>query len=236
MSTEVFPNSPLVEVVFEIRFPGDPSFECKRDVVFRKFKDQFPVVQVPSVFPNDRPLAFVPYKFVSADGTKSMAVAINSIFFSTTQYAGYDAFSKEAIGALNAIAAEIPLDKINRTGLRYVNMIPFSREAGAVPLGRFLNVGLKTPASIPKEFEDINIAFISRFDGGLLTTRVGRSDGKEGGTGEAIVLDFDYAKTEGLRFRQIKEYLKESHDHTKSLFTDMVTNQYLKVMRGEVLK
>jgi hypothetical protein len=32
ISAEIYPNSPLVEVIFEIRFSGEPIVECRRDI------------------------------------------------------------------------------------------------------------------------------------------------------------------------------------------------------------
>lgn len=235
MATEIFPNSPLVEVVFEIRFPGDPVFECQRDKIFAEFKREFPRVDVPTIFPNDRPPAFVPYKFVSEDGSESLAVAINTIFYSTSRYPGFDKFSARAIEILKRIAKNFPITSLKRTGLRYVNLIPFSRENGTVPLHRFLNLEIKMPDSISNEFQDINVGFVSKFDKGELTTRIGRSEKKRGGAGEAIVLDFDYAKTSDLDFKDITKYMQESHDHTKRFFAGLITKEYLDVMRGKVL-
>ena len=33
---EIYPHAPLLETVFEIRFPGELSVECRRDVFFMK--------------------------------------------------------------------------------------------------------------------------------------------------------------------------------------------------------
>lgn len=235
MSIEIFPNSPLVEVVFEIRFPGDPVFECQRDKIFAEFKAEFPRVDVPTMFPHDRLPSFVPYKFVSEDGSESLAVAINSIFYSTSKYPGFDKFSFRALGILQRIAKNFPIKNLKRTGLRYVNLIPFSRENGTVPLRRFLNLEIKMSDSVSNEFQDINVGFVSKFEQGELTTRIGRSEKKKGGSGEAIVLDFDYAKTTNLDFKDIDKYMQESHDHTKKFFADLIAKEYLDVMRGKVL-
>ncbi len=43
---EIYPNSPLVEVVFEVRFPGEPGVECNRDIFYEKIRGDFSNVLV----------------------------------------------------------------------------------------------------------------------------------------------------------------------------------------------
>ncbi|MCK5244887.1 MAG: TIGR04255 family protein, partial [Desulfobacterales bacterium] len=45
--TEVYPNSPLVEVVCEVRFPGELAIECRRDEFYEKIRDRYPTILFP---------------------------------------------------------------------------------------------------------------------------------------------------------------------------------------------
>lgn len=48
-------------------------------------------------------------------------------------------------------------------------------------------------------------------------------------------MDFDYAKSEDLTMDKLNEYLDESHAHTKKIFNEVITKEYLQVMRGEAI-
>jgi len=48
-------------------------------------------------------------------------------------------------------------------------------------------------------------------------------------------LDFDYAQEGDLYFTKIDKYLEESHTNTKHLFEQLITDNYKKVIRGEVI-
>ncbi len=90
------------------------------------------------------------------------------------------------------------------------------------------------PKSISTNFKNLNIIFVSQTKGGSITTRIEPAISHDQ-TQEAIILDFDYAKEEGLNFGSIDKYLDESHQHTKYLFEELITDDYKKVMRGEVI-
>ena len=45
----------------------------------------------------------------------------------------------------------------------------------------------------------------------------------------------DYAKEKDLGFDSISQYLDESHQHTKYLFEELITDGYKNVMKGEVV-
>ena len=66
-----YPNSPLVEVVFEIRFPDEPSVDCKRDVFYEKIRGSFPRVLVPTTKEGGL-AALEPYRFESEDKTMTV--------------------------------------------------------------------------------------------------------------------------------------------------------------------
>ena len=56
-------------------------------------------------------------------------------------------------------------------------------------------------------------------------------------SGEAILLDIDYAKEkeEGLSIANVKKYLEESHMYSRQLFEDLITDSYRMLLRGEAI-
>jgi len=228
-----YPNSPLVEVVFEIRFPDEPSVDCKRDVFYETIRGSFPRVLVPTTKEGGL-AALEPYRFESEDKKRVLMIAMNRFAYSARQYARYEQFAAEALKWVILFSETYELPRLNRTGLRYINIIRFSREGGLIPLHRFLKVKIDLPESFPDDFENLSLAFHSRTDGGSITTKIEKVIAADS-SHEAILLDFDYAKDKDLRMDHIEEYLEESHANTKSFFEGLITEQYRQYLKGEVL-
>ncbi len=231
MTPEIYPNSPLQGVVFEIRFPGEPAVECHRDQFFEDVRKEFPQVLVPKL-QEGAAAALSPYHFQSADGTKALLTALNLFAFRTSQYPGYAAFKDEALRWCRLFATRFSIDKLSRTGLRYTNVIPYPPGQG-FPLHRFLQIQMSLGGGTMDRLENLYITSRMPAANGALTLNVGSIKGEQGE--DAILLDFDFARTEGLRFAEIERHLDESHDETKQLFESLLTHEYRSYMRGEEL-
>lgn len=227
-------NSPLAEVVFEVRFPGEPAVECHRDEFFATIRKAFPNVWVPHVEPG-KPLAMQPYHFKSEDRAETVMLAINRFAFTTTRYEGFHAFRPRAVSFAERFCKQYKIDRLSRTGLRYINVIPFLREGRVVPWKRYFTIDLTLPATTADDFLNVGLAFESRCATGAITTRI--ACGKtEDESREVFILDFDFAKTESLTSRKLETYIDESHEHTKRVFEEIVSESYKAVMRGEVFE
>lgn len=236
VSSEVYPNSPLVEVVFEIRFPGELQVECQRHLFWERIKDDYPTIKVPHPTP-EKALALVPYKFVRKDKQMTIMVAINSLALSATTYPGFKEFKKEFLRIHNLFGETFKLKKLKRAGWRYINVIPFVREDGLIPISQFLKLGFKLPSSIPERFKALSLTFDAKTEGGSITTRLDTLVREDGGQ-EAILLDFDYGKDGNgneLRFSDVEKYIDEGHSFTRQLFEDLITDGYRQYLRGDVL-
>ena len=124
------------------------------------------------------------------------------------------------------------LAKIDRTGLRYVNVIPFTREEELVPLEHYLTLNLNLPNRNSLAFKDFSVAFVTPANPGMLTVRIGTISNPQG---EALLLDLDFAREKDLDLAKIAEYLQESHDFTKRCFEELITDNYKRLMSGEVV-
>ena len=65
---KIYKNAPLVETVFEIRFPGEPAVECGRDKFYEQIRDTYSRVLVPRSV-EGKAMAVEPYQFEREDGT-----------------------------------------------------------------------------------------------------------------------------------------------------------------------
>lgn len=228
---KIYPNSPLVEVVFEIRFSGEPSIECHRDLFYNDVKNEYSNILVPKATPQEFP-ALQPYRFERKDKSSGVMLAINRFAYYSKEYPGYKKFKKEAMRLIKKFGDIYNLSKLNRTGWRYINVIPFTREKGIIPLKDFLNFELNAPKSIMGEFENISMTFISKVSEGSITANIKLLSKEEQ---EAILLDLDYAKKENLVLKEVESYMEESHRYNRELFEEFITDSYRKYLKGETI-
>lgn len=159
-------------------------------------------------------------------------VSVNSFAYSTKRYRGFGIFKEVALEYVMEFGEMFKLAKIHRTGLRYVNVIPFTREEGLVPLEHYLTLSLNLPNRNSLAFKDFSVALATPANPGMLTVRIGIISNPQG---EALLLDFDFAREKDLDLAKIADYLQESHDFTKRFFEELITDNYKRLMRGEVV-
>lgn len=230
---DVYPNSPLAEVVFELRFAGEPAIECRRDEYFETIRRDFPKAWVPNA-KMGKPPALQPYQFKSEDDGETVMVAINRFAYSTKQYAGFPKFKPRAMRLAKGFCQQFGIRKLNRIGLRCINIVPFVRDAGRVPWQQFFTVRMNLPLDAFDCLTNANFAYEAKCNAGTITARIAcvRSDT----VNEAFVLDFDFAKTDGVTAAKLPSALQEAHDNTKRVFQEIVSDQYKAVMRGEAIE
>jgi len=231
MTTEQFRNSPLIEVVFEIRFPPQLRVVEQRSALYDTIKSQMPVIQVPPSL-SEYP-ALDAFKFQSEDGKQSVQVAMNRFSYHDNVYSGgYPAFKAKCVELMSQFVQLYSITELRRTGLRYVNHIPLVRAGGLIPLQRYLNLEYKAPTSVGTEFEMFGTVLVAKLGDGKLRVLTEPKEVRSSPKSEVIVLDFDYYLENSLKSGSLAEYLEASHSHTKKVFLDLITPEYLTVMRG----
>ena len=97
-----------------------------------------------------------------------------------------------------------------------------------------MTVGLDLPASIPEaNLTELNSAFTVRPASGSLKVVLRVEDGPSAAEPERLVLDFDFSQLDDLRLDGLADYLDVAHEQTKRVFTGLISERYLPVMRGE---
>lgn len=230
---KIYENAPLVETVFEIRFPSEPAVECGRDKFYEQIRNVYSKVIVPHSA-EGKAMAVEPYQFEGENGTYGVMLSINKLAVYCKKYEGFNLFKKETMRLVDIFGKLYKVEKLIRTGLRYINIIPFTREGEIIPLQNYLNIKIFLPKSISTNFTNLNLIFVSKTDGGNITTRIEPAISQDKSR-EVIILDFDYAKEKDLSFNSVAQYIDESHQHTKYLFEELITESYKKVMKGEVV-
>lgn len=227
---DLYPNSPLREVVFEIRFPGEPAVECHRDQFFELVRKEFPQVLVPHIKPGQA-VALAPYHFQTEDGRASLMTAMNLFAYRTSNYPGFASFQTQALRWMRAFGEVFRLDHLNRTGLRYINAIPYG--SPDVPINRFFKVGINFGSIVPEQFSQFLL--IAEIPAGIGSLRLQLGAAEQSGE-DVLVLDFDFWTGGDLHFAEIERYLEASHTETKRLFEGLPTDEYRTYLKGEALK
>lgn len=217
---------PLVEAIFEIRFPAELSIECKKDEYYEKIRDSYPSIYVPTIT-SPEPYPLKAYEFKNKGGTGMLRFSINRFSVHSYDYRSFNWFKERASKYTKLFCKMFRITELRRTGLRYINhinLLPSPEEI--LPIDQVLNVGIDLPETIPGNLKDINVQFITKFDQGDLRVLIRH----EKITGEAyeerIVLDLDYFLTKDLRANEINKYLDLSHANTKKVFEGLIAKSY----------
>lgn len=228
---EIYKNAPLIEAVFEIRFPAEISIKCKTDLFYNQIKASFPLL---AMHPPGAPHI---YDFLNKEKNEIIRIGLDRISYHAKKYdGGFNKFQEDALKYPYSFINTYNIEKVSRTGLRYVNHIPIVKIDGAVPLEKYINFGYKLPSKdIPDKFELLNTILVVKIDGGKLKILLETKEMSDITKTEVLVLDFDFMFSGKLDVKNIVEYIAESHKHTKAIFEDLVSEEYKKVMRGDKL-
>ncbi len=232
----IYPNQPLTDVASEVRFAGEMQVECERHRFWDRIRDDYPKILVPKM-QEGAFAALQHYKFRSADGNRTVSVALNSLAFSETKYSGHTSFICEFKRLIGLFHEAFPrLGKINRVGWRYINVIPFSREAERVPVGRFLKLDIPLPHSMFDSTQGLDFAWSGRCLEGEVWLKVSVVERKDVPSSEGILLDIDYGQTRpGMEWERVSEIAAHARMKCRGIFEDMITDSYRAYLRGEAL-
>ena len=228
---EIFPRAPLIETVFEIRFPACLKIAENKSEFHEKVKKDFPEIFFPNYLVAPEPfVGTLLFRFDSTDKSKSLQFSVSRFSYHDRKYRGYEGFAKEALKYVDLFCSTYKIAELQRTGLRYVNHIPFLMEQNSIPLHRFLNVKYIYPESVGSKFSVVQNVIVTHLGSGKLKIVIQnqtRPDGKP-----ILLLDFDFSHEGELKSNELKKYIADSHTHTKKVFLELITEDYKKVIRG----
>ena len=235
VESTVYPFSPLIETAFEIKFPGDPNIPCLVNNFYNKIKHNYTDVLVP-LKRLDNKIDLLPlYNFENADKSYTVIIGLDRLSVSCKKYQGFKVFKENVKQVFTSFSDVFKVKSLLRVGLRYINIIPFTREEGLIPFKNYLNIDLKLPGLNSSVCDGLSLVLVSKIElGGNITVRVGIVKGQDE-TQEGILLDYDYSKVSDITYDKVEIHLEESHTYTKKLFESMISNEYRKVMKGEVI-
>lgn len=233
---ELYPNQPLSDVACEVRFPGEMRVECDRGVFWDQIRSDYPQILVP-LAKEGQPPALQHYRFRNEDNNRTVSVALNSLVYSEKRYRGHKLFIGEFVRLVRLFRATYPkINKPNRMGWRYINLMPFSREDGSLPLGRLLKFNAELPLNLFERTKTLDFQWTGSHKEAQITLRLAAVQRKDLPGQEAVLLDIDYAlEAPNLSWDDIPDNVAAARATGREIFEQMITDDYRKYLRGEKL-
>lgn len=220
-----YKNPPVIEAIFEIRFPAELSIECNKDDYYEKIRAEYPNIFVP-IIDTPEPYPLKNYKFENEEMSKVIQFSINKFSVHLRKYTTFSKFEEEVLKYMNLFCKLYKIKNINRTGLRYINEIALQRENNIIPIDKYLNFGFSLPGTVPNDLELFHTILLTKLDDGKLQILI--KTGKSEKKGEVIVLDFDFYFEGDLSVTKLNEYIRKSHHHTKRTFEALISKEFKK--------
>jgi uncharacterized protein (TIGR04255 family) len=234
----IYPNQPLSNVACEARFPGELQIECERFKFWDRIRDQYPQIEVPMATEGEA-LALRGYRFLTSEPDRSVTVALHSISYSEAKYRGHTLFIKEFLRLAGIFHELFPrVQKLTRLGWRYINVMPFSREDGTVPLGRILKFGINVPFGMFGATTALDLQWSGHHhQNGDVQIRLAVVKREEEPTQEALLLDIDFSmqNSEALVWANLPSLAQDARRSAREVFEEMITDEYREYLKGNTL-
>lgn len=234
-------NSPLVEVAYELRFPGNFAVTAGLDRLQSMIGAEFSQLLVPNVEPGEAPV-LKHYRFATSDQLELVGVALNSFLFSTKRYTVFDDFATRINPLLEAFAKIYRPSAFTRVGLRFTNLLPFMPGSPA-RLHPWLQLGASVPSCLERPVAEYQGTYVFDYDGGVkLRVTTGRaqqtrelvSGGRHQMLIDAFLLDLDcYCEGEIEPDRDVA-FLQQAHTIIDRAFFDLLTPDALAQLEGRI--
>lgn len=233
MSLEHLKNSPLIQAILEVTFPGSPAVIARLDEYHDLIKDSYPMLWVPLAEPGVAP-ALQPWEFKNESGKRSVGVSVSSFSFRVEDYDDYADFREHALPLVEQFLRVYGIRKVNRFVTRYVNNIPLLRLPNQpLNLGNYLKIKIDVPSIIDSTaLEDIHLQFSSREHDSQVVINLHHQQALPG-IPESLVLVLDCAILDSANVDDLAGELDTVHARIEDCFATLVTESYMKFMRGD---
>ena len=231
-------NPPVVEAVCEFRFapstPWDTSIAAR---LYERMKHVFPreerrdiheleVVQTevgiePKVRQTER------FMFLSADGNEFIQVGPQLLATNRLKpYVSWEAYQPTIALAFEALMSVVPVDSIERIGLRYINRIEIA--SANVTLDDYFEFRPYTGERLPKAMAAFRLAGLFAFDDRRAGCKIELVNAiAETPEATAFLLDIDYFTTEveSVRAHHALEWVWIAHQRVEDVFEGCITDR-----------
>jgi len=232
---EVFPNNPLREVAFEIRFPTNLRIMPNIWQVQEAWESEYPQVQREEI--QFSTLTSTNYTFTGSELGRVAKVGEDRLAIIFTQYENFESFSLEAIKKTQIFCEMFKIKLLTRVGLRYINNISITnatQDGGLSELSKYTrsHIDIARIQSGSSQLNQFGSEIILEKDGYLLTIRSAFLRNPNLLQEKIYVIDFDASTEKESSPEKIPEILRDLHHHIQLEFLGHITEDYKEEMRG----
>jgi len=219
---EMFPNSPLHEVAFEIRFPVNLSIEGEIYKFHEKIKTEFPIFKEGEETTTKARVR----DFVKKDEI-ILRVLRDRLTILTRKYKSFEDFFPIINEYTDLFTSIYDINEFNRIGLRYINNI----NLGDKPIEFFEKHLIPTFNEKLFSFENLNQLMLEinlKSNSNFITSRSGivTHDNKN-----IYILDFDGYCEKKTSNEKVYDVLNILHEEVIKEFHSHIKDDYLDIMR-----
>lgn len=239
MPRSVLPNSPLVEVVCEVRFPGDLSLLGTWGHVQADLRAEFPKMYVPGAEPGTSPLLQA-INLASENDANLVLLAVNSFAFATRKYQNYTSFRQDFERTFGVFRKHSSTGSITRVGFRAQNLLPpVFPTTNPAPGQLHPCLKLALGGWSPPFEEQPSIVFTSRegdlrlrlaLVGGTATISAKATNVRQDLRG--VMLDLDCYMQGSLQAELVIKFMDDAHDLVERTFFSLITDEYHRFLEG----
>jgi len=230
-----FPNAPLKEVAFEVRF--NPLLKIERDIA--RFQEgitqEYPLLgKEVTLTDGEQGSTFL---FHTADKRKTIRASVRSFGLSTTGYHHFPPFREELLEKTNVFCHCYDVTSFTRVGLRYINNIEVPERQGAYDFTELVYPHLNLQRVSAKDIQKMAQEIVLTRKTGALAIRSGllplppvpgREEKKA-----VYILDLDFYTETVTPLEQLSGLVATFHDEIEREFLSQVTKSMVRIMKGE---
>jgi uncharacterized protein (TIGR04255 family) len=224
---EVFPNHPLREVAFEIRFPMNLRILPEIYRFQEELGSEYTLYgREESVAPNS--LIVVNFVFHNQNTGLQVKVWEDKLAIITSKYENFEAFSKEVATRSQSFCLLYKIERLDRIGLRYVNNLMLPEGDDIRTLVKYVKPYFNLPPSDavqPLQFRTETLAQRKNCSIGIRSGYIPASQNN------IYLLDLDAFVDSQQSPKNLLPVLHNLHDQVQIEFLSHITDSYIEIMR-----
>lgn len=224
---ENFPNAPLREASYEIRFP--PRLRITQEIwrIQEQLGDEYPNFGTENVVGIGANL-MTTHVFAAADNSRQIKVSQQNLAIIMTVYPGFAAFLRDVIGKTHKFCEMFSIEGLIRVGLRYTNNVLLPG-GNRLQLGEYVNPLLDLSRISLRETNQFACEVRSVLADHSVTVRTALfSD-----PAAVYVLDIDTYVERSCKPSELEGLLSKFHGCAKMTFLDHIKPSLKAVFRGK---
>lgn len=227
---EVFPNNPIQEVAFEIRFPH--NLRVNRDIC--ELQESLAQDYTDLSFGEESsPTETVfTYHLISKRLGRTIKVSENRFAIILNKYTSFELFTQEVLKHTQQVCEIFRIKQITRAGLRYVNNIHIPNIGGSFPLEKFVKPYIDFERLSSAQAKQFAVEMLLNKEDCLFLVRSAFLTQTPIANAGFYILDLDAFFEGKVEYSNLFQVLSNLHLQIQVEFLNHITEDYKQQMRG----